>query len=211
MRWSGVARAFVVLCLVVTGAVACGDDGEATDDASSSDGGSPSEVTAAQVEDAIDLSGDTGAVSESGRTTIPGFEEIAVEVTNQAGDVLEWCLLLARAAEQYTQGLMRVVDLGDYEGMLFDFPDDDPDRTGGFWMRDTALPLSIAYLDAEGAVVSTADMDPCLDLGVECPSYPPTGPYADTVEVVQGGLEELGLDGPDARLVPTGSCTPVST
>jgi uncharacterized membrane protein (UPF0127 family) len=75
-------------------------------------------------------------------------------------------------------------------------------------MRDTALPLSIAYLDEDGGIVSTADMDPCLDLGDQCPSYPADGPYADTVEVVQGGLEELGLDGPDARLVTTGACAP---
>ncbi len=137
--------------------------------------------------------------------TIPGFDEIAVEVTNEAGEVVESCLLLAAAAEQYTQGLMNVVDLGDYAGMLFDFPED---TDGGFWMRDTPMPLSIAYLDAEGAIVSTADMDPCLDHGDQCPGYPPEGPYNDTVEVAQGGLAALGLDGPDARLVPTGACAP---
>jgi len=119
--------------------------------------------------------------------------------------VIESCLLLAAAAEQYAQGLMNVVDLGAYAGMLFDFPED---TDGGFWMRDTPMPLSIAYLDAEGAIVSTADMDPCLDRGDQCPGYPPEGLYNDTVEVPQGGLEALGLDGPDARLVPTGACAP---
>jgi uncharacterized membrane protein (UPF0127 family) len=190
----------LLVALLVLAAVACSDDGgeEATPDAP--------EVTAAEVADAIDLSAD-GPTSASGRVTIPGFDEVAVEVTDQAGDVLEWCLLLAAAAEQYTQGLMRVTDLGDYAGMLFDFPAGE--RDGGFWMRDTALPLSIAYLDADGGIVSTADMDPCLDQGDDCPSYPPEGPYEDTVEVVQGGLEALGLDGPDARLVQTGACAAV--
>ena len=196
--WSGVARTFLVLALVVTGAVACGDD-----DGSSAD---PPLVTAVDIPDGIDLSAD-GETSASGRVTLPGFDEVAVEVQNQAGEVLEWCLLLAQAAEQYSQGLMGVVDLGDYAGMLFDFPDEP--RSGGFWMRDTALPLSIAYLDAEGAIVSTADMEPCLDQGDDCPSYPPTGPYTDTVEVPQGGLEALGLDGPDARLTPIGDCAPL--
>ena len=120
--------------------------------------------------------------------------------------MLEWCLLLAAAAEQYTQGLMSVVDLGEYAGMLFDFP---ADTNGGFWMRDTPMPLSIAYLDAEGAIVSTADMDPCLDLGDQCLTYPPEGLYNDTVEVPQGGLEALGLDGPAARLTQSGACAPV--
>jgi len=154
----------------------------------------------------VDLSGD-GERSVSGRVTIPGFDEVAVRVTTDSGDEREWCLLLARAAEQYTRGLMGVTDLGDYAGMLFDFP--PPPRDGGFWMRDTPMPLSIAYLDADGAVVSTVDMDPCLDLGEQCPGYPPAGPYEDTVEVPQGGLGALGLDGPRARLVTTGACPPL--
>ncbi len=190
MRSSLAAALLAVLTLV-----ACGDDAAST----------PAGVTAVSVPDGIDLSAD-GPTSDSGRVTIPGFDEVGVEVINDAGEVLEWCLLLAAAAEQYSQGLMNVVDLGDYAGMLFDFP---ADTDGGFWMRDTPMPLSIAYLDRDGAIVSTADMEPCLDLGPGCPGYPPGGSYNDTVEVPQGGLEALGLDGPSARLVPTGSCPPL--
>jgi hypothetical protein len=40
--------------------------------------------------------------------------------------------------------------------MLFVYPDERP-RT--FWMKDTSLPLSIAYLDAQGRIVRIADMD----------------------------------------------------
>ena len=178
----------------------CADDGGETSSSTTAP-----EISVATVPDAIDLSAD-GPRSDSGRVTIPDFDEVGVEVTNDAGEVLEWCLLLAAAAEQYTQGLMSVVDLGEYAGMLFDFP---ADTDGGFWMRDTPMPLSIAYLDAAGAIVSTADMDPCLDLGSQCPGYPPEGFYNDTVEVPQGGLEALGLDGPAARLTQTGACAPV--
>lgn len=180
MRWSVVARTGLALVVVVVALAACGGD------------------------DGIDLSTD-GPRSSSGRVTIAGFDETAVEVTDQAGAVLEWCLLLAQAAEQYTQGLMNVVDLGDYAGMLFDFP---TETSGRFWMRDTPMPLSIAFLDAEGAVVSTADMEPCLDLGAACPAYRPEGPYVATVEVAQGDLADLGLDGPDARLARAGACAP---
>lgn len=162
-------------------------------------------VEVEEVDEPIDLSGD-GERSVSGRVTIPGFDEVAVTVTTDSGDEREWCLLLAQAAEQHTQGLMGVVDLGDYAGMLFDFP---AETSGGFWMRDTPMPLSIAYLDADGAVVSTADMDPCLDQGTDCPSYPPAAPYEDTVEVPRDGLGAFGLDGPWARLEVTGACPPV--
>lgn len=191
MRWLTALAALVLLA-------GCADDSR-----QSSPPTTP-EVTAVSIPDGIDLSAD-GPTSPSGRVTIPGFDEIAVEVSNEAGELIESCLLLAAAAEQYSQGLMSVVDLGEYAGMIFDFPSD---TDGGFWMRDTPMPLSIAYLDVEGAIVSTADMDPCLDLGDQCPGYPPEGLYNDTVEVPQGGLAAIGLDGPAARLTQTGSCTP---
>ena len=193
MRWSPVAGTLAVLLLV-----ACADDGGGTS--------ATTDPTTPTVADPIDLSAD-GPTSASGRVTIPGFDEVAVSVTSEAGAIIESCLLLAAAADQYTQGLMNVVDLGDYAGMLFDFP---ADTDGAFWMRDTPTPLSIAYLDADGAIVSTAEMDPCLDLGPQCPGYPPEGPYNDTVEVVQGGLAAIGLDGPAARLTQTGACAPLS-
>ncbi len=179
--------------------VGCADDNSESPPASMPD------VTAVSIPDGIDLSAE-GPLSESGRVTIPGLTEVGVEVTNDAGEVLEWCLLLADAAAEYSQGLMKLVDLGEYAGMLFDY---DSETEVGFWMRDTPMPLSIAYLDAEGAIVSTADMEPCLDPSDPCPGYPPDGVYHDTVEVPQGGLEALGLDGPSARLTKTGACAPV--
>jgi uncharacterized protein len=171
--------------------VACGDDGAGT---TAPDGG-------------IDLSVDDGTRSASGRVTLPGFEETAVEVTDDAGELLEWCLLLAQLSEQHSQGLMNVTDLGDYAGMLFEF---DTDESGPFYMLNTPTPLSIAFLDDQGAIVSTADMEPCLDTPApDCPRYPPEGPYRSTVEVPQGQLGDLGLDGPGARLVRSGSCAAV--
>lgn len=194
MRRRARAAASLGVVLLAASAIACGDDGSA-----SSDGG-PEPVAPG-----LDLSAEDSPRSPSGRVTIPGFEETAVEVTDAAGDLLEWCLLLARTVQQRAQGLMGVSDLGDYAGMLFQF---DADSTGGFWMKDTVLPLSIAYLAADGTMVSTADMEPCVGRGDDCPSYPPDGPYRMTVEVPQGGLEDLGLDGEGARLERTGSCSP---
>ncbi len=56
--------------------------------------------------------------------------------------------------------------------------------------------------------MSAADMAPCPDDTERCPGYPPEGPYRYAVEVVQGRLDELGLEG-DARLAVGGrSCSP---
>lgn len=141
--------------------------------------------------------------STPARTTIPGFGEVEVRIVEGPdGEPIVICVLVADTPEQRARGLMGVTDLGGYDGMLFRFEDD---ADGGFWMKDTLLPLSIAYLDAAGAVVSTADMDPCPEGTARCPSYAAAGPYRMALEVPQGGLDALGLtEGSPARLEVTG-------
>jgi uncharacterized membrane protein (UPF0127 family) len=56
-----------------------------------------------------------------------------------------------------TQGLMGVAKMAADSGMLFVFADD---RQRGFWMKDTPIPLSIAFLDAGKKVIFMADMTP---------------------------------------------------
>jgi len=125
-----------------------------------------------------------------GRTRLAGFGETRVTVQS-ADSVLEWCLLLALTDQQRARGLMEVLDptLGGYNGMLFRY---DADVTQAFWMRNTPMPLSIAYLNGEGHIVSLEDMDPCGD-SPDCRSYPPAGPYRFAIEVPRGNLPALGI------------------
>jgi uncharacterized membrane protein (UPF0127 family) len=105
---------------------------------------------------------------------------------------------------------MNVTDetLGGYDGMLFVYEDD---VEGAFWMKDTPLPLSIAYFDAAGGLVGTNDMAPCPDGGNQCPRYDAPGPYRRALEVPQGALDGVDLDpGGDTRLQETGACEPLS-
>ena len=74
--------------------------------------------------------------------------------------------------------------------MIFVF---DADSTGGFWMKSTLIPLSIAFADSTGAVVGTADMDPCPSTTKDCPVTRPGSPYRYAVEVPSGALEQVGL------------------
>lgn len=188
---------------------ACGggsDDGSAGSTTSTTAGSAPlTATTDAAMED--DLPPVDGPVAE-GRTPIPGFGEVEIRIVEGPdGEPIVVCVLVADTPEQRARGLMEVTDLGGYEGMLFRF---ETDSEGGFWMRDTVLPLSIAYLDADGAVVSTADMEPCPD-GTSCPSYPADGPYRMALEVTRGGLDELGLtEGSTARVEVTGPCAPAT-
>jgi uncharacterized membrane protein (UPF0127 family) len=64
---------------------------------------------------------------------------------------------LAVSPEQHQVGLMHRRSLDPDCGMLFCY--DEPQELS-FWMRDTHVPLSIAFIDDEGRVASIEDMDP---------------------------------------------------
>mgnify|MGYP002137451206 FL=1 len=55
------------------------------------------------------------------------------------------------------QGLMHRRAMQTNEGMLFVFPQEDRHC---MWMRNTFLPLSVAFLDAEGEILNIEDMEP---------------------------------------------------
>jgi uncharacterized membrane protein (UPF0127 family) len=55
------------------------------------------------------------------------------------------------------RGLMFRESLPEDHGMLFIFPDEQP---RSFWMKDTGLPLSIAFARSDGTIVSIADLEP---------------------------------------------------
>ena len=54
-------------------------------------------------------------------------------------------------------GLMHRDQLREDAGMLFIFPDPHP---LGFWMKNTRIPLSIAFLDDKGKILQIEDMKP---------------------------------------------------
>jgi uncharacterized membrane protein (UPF0127 family) len=59
--------------------------------------------------------------------------------------------------EQRAVGLMNRFSLQPDHGMLFVF--DQPQRLA-FWMKNTYIPLSIAFVDAGGAIINIEDMRP---------------------------------------------------
>jgi uncharacterized membrane protein (UPF0127 family) len=129
------------------------------------------------------------------RTLLPGFGETRITVRKADGQLVAWCLLLAETPEQRARGLMQVTDLKGYDGMLFRYA---APVTESYYMRNTPTPLSIAYIDGAGKVVSTADMAPCADVD-GCPTYAPAGPFRTAIEVVQGALPLFGI-APDATI-----------
>lgn len=137
----------------------------------------------------------------AGPAPVEGFGQIGFRVEGSPVSSTERCALLADTPEQRSQGLMRRTDLAGHDGMIFRFP---ADTTGSFWMKDTPMPLSIAWFDSSGAFVSATDMEPCLDLPA-CPTYAAARPYRFALEVPKGALPALGVV-PGSRLVVGGPC-----
>lgn len=136
----------------------------------------------------------------SRRTPVPGFGQIAFRVDTATST--RRCALLADTEARRDQGLMNRTDLAGYDGMLFSFA---ADTTVQFYMKDTLLPLSIAWFDARGRFVSSTDMEPCLD-SAECPTFAAARAYRYALEVGKGGLAALGI-GPGSHLSVGGACT----
>lgn len=64
---------------------------------------------------------------------------------------------IAMTEKQVTNGMMFRSSMGEDEGMLFVFP--VAHRTA-FWMKNTLLPLSCAYIDPEGVILELHDLKP---------------------------------------------------
>jgi uncharacterized membrane protein (UPF0127 family) len=75
---------------------------------------------------------------------------------------------VAKTPEERTHGLMGRKHLGKDEGMLFVFERED---YHGFWMKDTQISLSIAFVDKGGQIIGIEDMKP-LTLETHTPSQP---------------------------------------
>jgi uncharacterized membrane protein (UPF0127 family) len=92
---------------------------------------------------------------------------------------------VAKAPEERGQGLMGRKQLGDSEGMLFIFETED---YHSFWMKNTLIPLSIAFIDKEGRILRITDMKP---LTLE--SHAPPKPVLYALEMKQGWFSANGI------------------
>lgn len=101
---------------------------------------------------------------------------------------------IARTPEQRQKGLMHRDALDDYEGMLFVF---ERDQHLSFWMKNTTVPLSIAYIARDGTIKSIFDMRPLSEQPVES-GYAVR--YA--LELPQGAFERSGAKVGDAIVIP---------
>ncbi len=111
-------------------------------------------------------------------------EESLPRTTGRVGEV-EFRLEIAADPDSRAQGLMFREELGEREGMVFVFPDS---QQRSFWMRNTFVPLSIAFLGSDGTIREIYDMQPQSERLTRS-----RGSTRVAVEVLQGAFERAGV------------------
>ncbi len=136
---------------------------------------------------------ETSGSSSSGLTGSPSptatfGQRAAALIDTEEGSVL-FEVEMARTDEEKEIGLMGRESLPEDRGMAFVF---FQPTTGGFWMKDTLIPLSIAFIGSDGIIQEIMDMEPCVE--ENCPIYTPAEPYALALEVNRGAFDRAGVD-----------------
>jgi uncharacterized membrane protein (UPF0127 family) len=94
---------------------------------------------------------------------------------------------VAQTPAQREIGLMNRPDMPDHEGMLFVFEQSD---TQCFWMKNTLIPLTAAFIDNNGNIVNLADMKP-QSTDAHCSARP----VRFVLEMHKGWFAKRGLKG----------------
>ena len=125
-------------------------------------------------------------------SSIERFEERDLVIEGSRGRVVLRAEI-ARTPSEQSQGYMHRQVIKDGEGMLFYY---ESDRVLSFWMANTHVPLSIAFISSDGRIVEIYDMEP-LNLSPVQSSRS----VRHALEVPQGWFERAGIRVGDRVLV----------
>ena len=103
---------------------------------------------------------------------------------------------LARTPAERAQGLMNRRSLPAKAGMVFVYPQA---HRGGYWMKNTLIPLDIAFHDARGRILRIFTMQPCRR--EPCRIYDPNVAYRGALEVNAGSFRRWGVGRGDRIVV----------
>lgn len=117
------------------------------------------------------------------RNDLSKLRTVEITITGKAA----FTAFVAETTEQSLLGLMNVSadELPDDRGMIFL---NDSDRFLSFWMRNTIIPLDIAYIRSDGTIVKTYTMEPLNEMG-----YPSIEPARFALEVNAGQFALHGI------------------
>jgi hypothetical protein len=113
-------------------------------------------------------------------------ESTTITIVGANGERTEVEVEIADDTAEQRRGLMERTELAENAGMLFVFDREEP---RSFWMRNTLVPLSIAYIASDGRIVDIQDMQPLDET-----SHPSAEPAQYALEVNQGFFAERGIE-----------------
>ena len=136
----------------------------------------------------------TAAGKEETTSGPSGLRTLVIDASG--GKKVEVRVEVADNIFERARGLMYRTALGVNRGMLFVYPEE---QRLSFWMKNTLIPLSIAYIDSKRRIVDIQDMKPLDD---EPPSYVSADPAQYALEVNRGFFEERGVKVGDRVVLP---------
>jgi uncharacterized membrane protein (UPF0127 family) len=139
-------------------------------------------------------SSDTGGGSTGTTTAASELRTVTIEASGS--EEVEVRVEVADTDAEHQLGLMGRTALPEDQGMLFVF---DEEQELSFWMKDTLIPLSVAFMDSEGRIVDIQDMKPLDD---DPPHYVSAEPARYALEVNRGFFEERGIKVGDSAELP---------
>jgi len=122
------------------------------------------------------------------------FKTAVLSITCPDSAPVKITVEIARTEQERAQGLMYRKKLPDGEGMIFIF---ERDEQLSFWMKNTVIPLSIAFIASDGRITEIKDMRP-LDLSAVKSSR--SVRYA--LETPQGWFTRAGVKVGDVLEIP---------
>jgi len=102
---------------------------------------------------------------------------------------------VAQTDREKERGLMFRERLGKDEGMLFIY---EREEMIAFWMKNTRLPLSIAFIDKGGRIVDIQDMEP-----FSLEAHPSAHPATYALEMNRGWFARAGIKVGDLVKIPS--------
>jgi uncharacterized membrane protein (UPF0127 family) len=121
------------------------------------------------------------------------IEREPLTMVTAEGDIVRLDVEVADTVAERSMGLSSRQEVPEGTGMLFVFES----RGAGFWMKDTLVPLSVAFMGRCGEIVDIQDMEPLsLDL------HQAEADYSFGLEVPQGWFRDNGIKTGDLVSIP---------